>query len=319
MTDLILGIEIGGTKLQLSLGTPEGEIVASTKGFVDVSTGSVGIRQWLLEQIPNFIGSSGYSNSRIAAIGCGFGGPIDQRRGRVLKSVQMKGWKDFPLKEWFEEAFKLPTWIENDSNAATWGEYCLGFGVGCQHFFYTNIGSGVGGGFVLNGSLFDREGFGAGEFGHTYVPNLINQKLSEPVKIENICSGWAIEQRLRQPGYVPASSLLYMLADGNVGQISTSNLGEAAQQGDTFALAEIDLVAHALGIGLANVLCLTNVVRIAIGVCVSKLGELLIDRVRKYTDQYIFVISEGRYQIQRSFLGESIVVVGAILLASKLL
>lgn len=319
MSDLILGIEIGGTKLQLSLGTPEGEIIASTKGFVDVSTGSIGIRQWLLEQIPNFINSSGYSISRVAAIGCGFGGPIDRSRGRVLKSVQIAGWKDFPLKDWFEDAFKLPTWVENDSNAATWGEYCRGFGVGCQHFFYTNIGSGVGGGFVLNGSLFDRQGFGAGEFGHTYVPNLFNQRLSEPVKIENTCSGWAIEQRLRQTGYVPASSLLHKLADGNVAQISTSDLGEAAQQGDAFALAEIDLVAHVLGIGLANVLCLTNVERIAIGGGVSNLGELLIDRVRKYTDRYIFVISEGRYQIQRSFLGEPIVVVGAILLASKLL
>ena len=150
MTDLILGIEIGGTKLQLSLGTPEGEIVASTKGFVDVSTGRVGIRQWLLEQIPNFIGSSGYSNSRIAAIGCGFGGPIDQRRGRVLKSVQIKGWKDFPLKEWFEEALNsrhglkmIPTQQPGVNIASDL--------VLVASIFLHNIGSGVGGGFVITG------------------------------------------------------------------------------------------------------------------------------------------------------------------------
>jgi glucokinase len=317
--NLILGIEIGGTKLQLGLGTSEGEIKALHQGTVDVNAGGEGIRQWLLDEIPSFINRYLNNQEKLVAIGCGFGGPMDRQRGRVLKSNQIIGWQDFPLRDWLEESFNLPVWVENDSNAAAWGEYCLGFGKGSHHFFYTNLGSGVGGGFVFNGELYDGQGFGAGEFGHTFVPNLLKNIVCEPIKIENMCSGWAIETRLREPGYVPQSSLLIELSKGDVLKLSTRELAIAAQQGDSFALAEIDLVAHALGIGLANVLCLTNVERIAVGGGVSNLGDLLIIPTRKYTDKYAFVSSEGRYSIERCYLGKEIVLVGAILLANQLL
>jgi glucokinase len=167
--------------------------------------------------------------------------------------------------------------------------------------------------------LYDGQGFGAGESGHTYVPDLLNKRSCKPVEIENLCSGWAIENRLREPNYIPKTSDLAQLFNGDVLQITTHHLAEAATRGDAFALSEIDLVAHALGIGLANVLSLTNVERIAIGGGVSNLGQLLLDPVRDYTARYAFVSTQGRYQIQKSVLGDEIVLVGAILLASQLL
>ena len=317
MADFILGVEIGGTKLQLALGTLSGELILTEQGRVDISQGGEGIRAWLLGQVPNFIDRAQMQFGKVTALGCGFGGPIDRNRGRVLRSNQIKGCQDFLLRDWFEEEFALPAWVENDSNAAAWGEYQKGFGIGSQHFFYTNMGSGVGGGLVLNGRLFDGQGFGAGEFGHTYVPNLVKKTTVEPVKIEHICSGWSIENRLRQTGYVPKHSDLYQRCNGKFDRITTRDLAESAKMGDAFALAEIDLVAHAMGIGLANVLCLTNVERIAIGGGVANLGELIMDPIRKYTERYAFVSNLGRYQIQRSQLGEEIVLIGAILLANK--
>ena len=319
MADLILGIEIGGTKLQLALGTPVGELIAVHQGQVNVDQSADGIRKWLVEQVPELVASRVRGTDKVAAIGCGFGGPIDSQRGRVLKSIQISGWQDFPLRDWLEDAFGLPAWVENDSNAAAWGEYQLGFGKGTQHFFYTNIGSGVGGGFIFNRSLYDGQGFGAGEFGHTYIPDLTKKTECEPVKIENLCSGWAIENRLRQPGYIPETSDLYHRVKGNVSHVTTRELAESARTGDAFTLHEIDLVAHGLGIGLANVLSLTNVERIAIGGGVSNLGELFIDPVRQYTARYAFVSSQGRFQIQRSILGDSIVLIGAILLAKQVM
>jgi len=160
MSDCILGVEIGGTKLQLALGTPDGVILDTLKEQVNVSDGGDGIRHWLETNIPVFISDVEKRFGQVTAIGCGFGGPLDHHQGRVLQSIQISGWEDFPIRDWFMETFSLPTTVDNDSNAAAWGEYCLGFGKGCRHFFYTNIGSGVGGGFVFNGQLYNGQGFG---------------------------------------------------------------------------------------------------------------------------------------------------------------
>jgi len=317
MSDCILGVEIRGTKLQLALGTPDGVILDTIKGQVNVSDGGDGIRHWLETNIPVFISDVEKRFGQVTAIGCGFGGPLDHHQGRVLQSIQISGWEDFPIRDWFMETFSLPTTVDNDSNAAAWGEYCLGFGKGCRHFFYTNIGSGVGGGFVFNGQLYGGQGFGAGEFGHTYVPDGTSNVPGKSIKVEQACSGWAIETRLLTPGYVPKSSKLFNKFSGALSNVHVTDLAESAEQGDAFALQEIDRVAYSMGLGLANVLSLTNVERIAIGGGVSKLGDLLLEPIRKYTQEFEFVSCRGRYKISQCALGDDIVLAGAILIAQK--
>lgn len=320
MEKLILGVEIGGTKLQLGAGNLEGELLKSQQSFVDREAGGEGIRQWLLEQVPKFINEVEIrAEGQIIAIGCGFGGPFDSGEGRVLESVQIPGWKEFPLRDWFEGHFSKPSFVANDSNAAAWGEYQNGFGRGCRHFFYTNLGSGVGGGFVLNRALFDGQGFGAGEFGHTYVPDWTSSEPGGGIEIENLCSGWAIESRLNQPDAIPPTSRLFQMRSTRQSDLTAKDLGEAARLGDAFALQEIDRIANSIGFGLANVLSLTGVERIAIGGGVSNLGEILIAPIRQYTKHYEFVSNRGRYSIGRCELGDNIVLVGAILLAKSAL
>jgi len=316
MASHILSVEIGGTKLQLAIGTPQGDIVARRRGSVDIQLGGEGIRTWLLREIPGFIGFAKKKFGPLAAIGCGFGGPIDSHEGRVLQSIQIDGWRDFPLREWFQNSFSLPTIVVNDSNAAAWGEYCRGFGKGSQHFFYTNIGSGIGGGLVFAGNLYDAQGFGAGEFGHTYVPDWTGEGGGKGAEIESLCSGWAIEKRLQQPGYIPKNSDLFSQFSTKLSEVTARDLAESAKKGDPFALNEIDKVAHSLSIGLANVLNLTSVERIAIGGGVSNMGDILIKPIRKFTAQYVFITNKGRYEIQQCKLGDEIVLVGATLLAA---
>ena len=319
MKDLILGVEIGGTKLQLAIGTAGGRILDLWQGKVDTASGGEGIRNWLEQQVPEFLANQKPNLGKIKAIGVGFGGPINSKTGHVLESIQVSGWEDFPLKDWFSLQFGLPTAVQNDSNAAAWGEYRCGFGRGSQHFFYTNIGSGIGGGFIFDGHLFDGQGFGAGEFGHTFVPDWTNDSQNAQAKeIENLCSGWAIENRLRTTGYVPDSSILFQMVNGDTSKITTKVLGIAAEQGDAFSILEIDQVAHSVGIGLANVLSLTGVERIAIGGGVSNLGYIFIEPIRRYTDRYAFISNKGKYQIERCQLGDRIVLVGAILIASDI-
>jgi len=317
MADLILGIEIGGTKLQLALGTPSGEILVTHQGRVDKDQGSEGIRDWMKREIPAFIREQGPALDQVVAIGCGFGGPLDTNAGRVMRSIQIKGWQDFPIRDWLEETFGLPATVENDSNAAAWGEYKRGFGRGCQHFFYTNIGSGVGGGFVFNGELFDGQGFGAGEMGQTYVADWTLKTPGAVQKVENLCSGWAIESRLRTPGTIPEESSLYAKFKTDLSTVTARDLGEAARAGDCFAKAEIGSIARSFGLALSNVLCLTGVERIAIGGGVAKLGEVLLGPIREVVHEFEFVSNVGNYEISPCELGDEIVLVGAILRAGE--
>jgi glucokinase len=315
MAEYILGVEIGGTKQQLAVGTLEGEILATRQGWVDHRLGGEGIRKWLKAEIPGFIKQAQDEYRPITAIGCGFGGPIDTPKGRVLRSIQIEGWQDFPIRDWLEATFKLPATVDNDSNAAAWGEYLRGFGRGCRNFFYTNIGSGVGGGFVFDGKLYDGQGYGAGEIGHTFAPDWTSSEPYAAKKVENLCSGWAIEKRLRTPGYIPEDSALFEKLTALPEAVTTRVLGEAAEAGDAFARVEIENVARTFGLALVNVLSLTNVERIAIGGGVAKLGEVLFQPIRGTVDTHAFVSSQGHYEIRACELGDEIVLVGAVLRA----
>src|SRR6478752_6027860 len=131
-----LAIEIGGSKLQLFAGTGAGEIV-------DRERGAEGIRAHIAQALPELI-----AKWQPAAIGVGYGGPVDWRTGRIWKSYHIAGWSDFPLADWLREQTGLPAFVENDSNLATLGEAICGAGKGMNPVFYTNMGSGVGGGLV---------------------------------------------------------------------------------------------------------------------------------------------------------------------------
>jgi glucokinase len=317
LNPVYIGVEIGGTKLQLAPGTPSGEIGAVLQGRVAAEDGAAGILGWLKANLPRVLEQAERSGRRPAAIGCGFGGPIDSSSGRILKSNQIRGWDDFALKEWLEKEFGLPAVVANDSNAAAWGEYRRGSGRGTRHFFYTNIGSGIGGGLIIDGALYDGQGFGAGELGHTWVPDWTAPGPGATEKLENLCSGWAIEKRLRSTPDIPTSSLLREYCAGDTGRIDCRMLARAAGAGDPYALKELNQIGRTFGLALANVLCLFSPQRIAIGGGVSHMGELLFEPIRRSVREHEFVGNAGRYEIVPCELCDEIVLAGAVLLAQK--
>ncbi|MDR3644303.1 MAG: ROK family protein, partial [Clostridia bacterium] len=213
-SNLYLGVEIGGTKHQIVLGDKNGNVLCIEKGKVVLEEGAQGILRWMADHIPAMIEKAPSFGGAVRAIGVGFGGIIETATGRSVASVQVKGWKDFMLKSWFEETFRLPAVVLNDTVAGGYGEYICGAGKGSKSFFYTNIGSGIGGVFIRNGEIYDGNGYGASYLGHTYVPDMIEGTSFKQRKVEELCSGWYIEQRLRSPGYVPKESLIMELCGG---------------------------------------------------------------------------------------------------------
>ncbi len=315
MTDTcpkIIGIEIGGTKLQVALGTAEGSILDRRRASVDREKGAAGILEWTAFEARRF-----FEDSDVAAIGIGFGGPVDSETGQALVSHQIEGWNNLPIRHWFQERFHVPVVVANDANAAGWAEYCLGAGKGTRQFMYMNIGSGIGGALIIDGALYDGQGRGACELGHTWVPDWTVPAPGAVDKLENLCSGWAIERRLRGRTDLDHDTVLCRLCAGHPQRLTCALLAEAARQGDPQALAEIDAIARTLGIALGNAVTLFHPQRIALGGGVSLMGEVLLHPLRENLRLRIFGPYRDSVHLTPCTLAEDVVVVGALLLAGK--
>ncbi len=313
----IIGIEIGGTKLQIAVGDEKGNIYLNRRGAVERGWQSSEILYWVIDTTKSIMAEMEVGE-KPRAIGIGFGGPVDSNSGSVLTSHQIAGWQGYPLKKRFEEEFSLPTVVANDANASGWAEYICGAGKGTRNFFYMNIGSGIGGALIVDGELYDGQGYGAGEVGHTYVPDWTRNEPGAFNKLENICSGWNIEKRLKREGYVPKDSLIYEKSGGNLEVVNCKLLGECAEAGDGFAVSELERVSQSLSIAISNVITLFHPEKIALGGGVSLMGDVLIERIREKVDKIVFGPFRGRYEILPCALGEQVVLVGAILLAGRL-
>ena len=147
MSRQILAIEIGGTKLQLFVGDDTGRILHRWRFDVDAARRGEGIRVQIENALPDILRAHD-----VAAVGVGYGGPVDWSTGRICCSHQIQGWADFPLCDWLQERTGKPVAIDNDANVATLGEALRGAGQGCNPVFYVTLGSGVGGVRMLHAS-----------------------------------------------------------------------------------------------------------------------------------------------------------------------
>jgi glucokinase len=315
--EYVTAIEIGGSKLQIALGTTGGKICSLIRGEVAPEEGNKGILNWLNQNLLKLISSINPSEEVILGIGVGFGGPVNSNAGQIIKSMQIGGWDNFPLGQWLEDNFSLPSFVFNDSNSAGYGEYILGSGKNESPFFYINIGSGIGGCLIIEDNLFDGQGYGAGEIGHVRIPDWTVDTSGSDCELEELCSGWSIEARLRKEGYVPGGSVLMDMSGGDLSKLNCKMLGDAAGRKDAFALKELDRIAMSISIALSNVLCLFSPVTIAVGGGVSLIGEPLLERIRYHTKKRDHISYSEHYKIVPCELGESVVINGVILLTHK--
>lgn len=320
---MYLGIEIGGTKLQLGVGADDGKLRGLWRGAVDVAAGPEGIRRQIIAAVPELLAKAGIEHGDLRGVGIGFGGPVDDATHTVIKSHQIEGWDNFPLADWISEVVALPAVLGNDADVAGLAEALHGAGKGLSPIFYITIGSGIGGGFIINGEIYRGCGRGAAEFGHLRLlisddDRDINEIDYAP--LEAVASGWAIEQRARQFARRNAEhDLLFVrLAGGQADQVTTRHLGEAGIQGDRLAGYLLEMPCVYLADAICHVIALLCPRRIVIGGGVSLMGEkLLFEPLRRMVAERVFKPFAGLTDIVPAALGEEVVVHGAIALAHK--
>ncbi len=296
---LALGIEIGGTKLQAGLGSAEGPLRALARRRVDPSRGAEGIREAIPGLADEALAKAGARREDLCGAAVGFGGPVNSVRGVTLVSHQVEGWKDFPLKAWLEERLGLPAAVQNDAKTAAFAEAVRGAGRGRRRVFYITVGSGIGGGLVVDGRIDEGQGLGAGEIGHTWVPD---PETGKPEKLELVASGWSIGKR----------------ASRRLGRdVTAVEVHALAERGDEAARRVLGEAAGALALGIANVVALLHPERVILGGGVSLMGPLFWNPLRAGLSERAFAPFARTFDLVPAALGEDVVVVGAVLLGLR--
>lgn len=313
MIMLFMGIEIGGTKLQVGVGTKEASVVELVQRQVQKDLQGEGIRQALVKMVSEVLDSANCELSDIAGIGIGFGGLVDVKTGVTLKSFQIGGWEHFPLRDWAMRQWDRPIAVQNDANTAGLGEVVHGAGRGYSRVFYMTLGSGVGGGWIVDGQIDDGQGLGAAEIGHMWVPS---PQCGQPVEFEEVCSGWSIGRRARDYASSDNSQMSHLA--GSVEKIDAKVVYSAAELGDDLANRLLTETCQTLGLGIANVISLLHPERIIIGGGVSLMGPLFWTQLREQIQMCSLPAFVGNVDIVKASLGEAVVVIGAIALAASL-
>ena len=302
--ELTAGIEIGGTKLQLVLGDEAGGIGERRKLAVDPAKGGAGIRDQIAQELPQLL-----QNRRISAVGVGFGGPVDWRTGRICRSHQIEGWSEFDLAGWLQPLAGVPVFVDNDANVAALGEAIRGAGVGFNPVFYVTLGSGVGGGLVLDGGIYHGVTPGEAEIGHVRLDR-------QGTIVESRCSGWAVNGRVRELVKAEPGGLLARLVGGSAAH-EAMHLGIAFEQNDPAAKRLLAEVAEDLAFGLSHVVHLMHPQIIVIGGGLSGLGEPLRVAVEAALRRFVMDAFAPGPGITLAVLGEDAVPMGALELARR--
>jgi glucokinase len=314
-----LGIEIGGTKLQLALGAGDGRLLALERRRIEPKRGAAGILEQTRDAYRVLIEGQPAGARAVRAAGVGFGGPVDVDRGTVKDSFQVPGWTDFPLAEWIREQLGVQdVVIQNDADTAGLAEARLGAGVGHSPLLYLTIGSGIGGALILDGRIYRGRGLGAVEIGHTEVPD--ETAPGSTRELEQVASGWGISRQAREHARLSHGPWIVLdRAQGDPAAITAELVAAAAREGDPAAIAILGRAHRALAFALRQAIALLGPRRIVLGGGVSFLGEAQwFEPVRKLVATSVFAPFRESYDIVPATLGEAVVVHGAIVLARDL-
>lgn len=299
-----LGIEIGGTKLQLCVADVSGNIEQTIRYEVNPSDGAAGIKRQITEAIKRIdhLGS-------VAAIGVGFGGPVNRETGTINISHQISGWKDFNLAGWLQQLTQKPVAIENDANVAALAEAVYGCGKEYARVFYMTIGSGIGGGMITDREIYHGRTPGETEIGHLRL----NKK---GVTLESVCSGWAVNKKVRTYLKENPGCLLAKMAINSKGPESAL-LKPALEQNDEAAKKMIEEIADDIAFALSHVIHLFHPDIIVIGGGLSLLDDHLRKPVAARLPGYVMKAFLPSPNVATAVLGENVVPLGATELAKK--
>jgi glucokinase len=281
-----IGVDIGGTKILAGTVTDDGEIVSTARRETPRSD-AADVLELVADVVDELVRGS---DAPIEGVGVGVAGLVDADRAKVFFAPNLK-WSQVPARTLLEARTGLPVVIENDGNIAAWGEYRFGAGRGARDLTLVTVGTGIGGGIVIDGRLFRGAHGAAGEIGHiNAVPDGRPCGCGRNGCLEQYASGNALvrEARLLAADRRAEAGILLALGDGTPEGVQGLHITEAARAGDPIALEAFGIVGTWLGRGLADLAAVLDPDVFVIGGGVSDAGDLLLASARQtLTDKLI--------------------------------
>ncbi len=319
---IVAGLDIGGTNQTVALARLDGEVFATARRQLSPGGTAEDVMGNVLEMIDATRAEAGLTPGRPGAdkllrLGVGFGGPVDIKNGTVVTSHHVSGWDGYALRDTLEQRLDAPVVIDNDANAAAFGEAQFGAGRGHRNILYVNIGTGIGAGLILDGRLYHGQHGMAGEIGHVTVrPDGAECACGRRGCLETVASGRAIGLRAQAAAVAQpdAAGRLQALAGGDGAQITGVHVFAAAEEGDALAVQLVDETADFLGLALGSAANVLDPSIIIIGGGVGEGGEVLFTPLRAAVRRYLLPSIPGP-EVVPAALGYDAGIAGALALA----
>lgn len=270
---IAVGVDLGGTKIYTVVATAEGRVLGEDRCPTLAAEGPDAVIARLVASVRRALEQAGISTGQIAGVGISSPGPCDPVRGVVTDAPNLPGWREVPVTHLVGEALGVPALLENDANAACYGEYRFGAGRGLRHIVYVTLGTGIGGGIIIDSKVYEGASGAAGEVGHLIVdPDGPLCNCGNRGCVEALASGPAIARDAAEAIADGRSPVLAELV--GEGEPTAELVHQAALEGDAVSREIIERAGYHLGLGLAGLLNCFNPQALILGGGLLGLGEL---------------------------------------------
>lgn len=307
-----VGVDLGGTGIKVGIVDRDGAILVTEKTKTKADEGSDAIVKRIVKTVREAMEEAGLGPRDIGGLGIGAPGTIDFDKGVVVNATNLR-WNKFPLGKLLGDELKMPVVVDNDVNVGTWGEYIQGAGKGHEDLLGVFVGTGIGGGVVLNGKLYRGHFATAGEIGHTI---LLADAPRGRRSLENLASRTAIVNLLAQLVAANHKSRLTQISGGDVASVRSKGLAQAVEQDDDLAIEVLRQAAHYVGVAIANYVTVMSLPCVVVGGGLTEaLGKRWVEWVRESFEAYVFPPELRACKIVAGKLGDDAGVLGAAALA----
>jgi glucokinase len=312
----IVGVDLGGTNIVVGLLPIEGGDVIGLRTLpTDPGRGAKFVVDRIIGMVEDVIKrglhETGADRSAIAGVGIGSPGPLDRAAGVVINTPNL-GWRNFPLRDLVSNGVGLPATLDNDANCATYGEWWLGAGRDVDTLVGLTLGTGIGGGIVLQGRIYHGVSDVAGEIGHMTIDSTGRKcKCGNYGCLEAYASGPAIALRAVEGIEAGVETSLTEMVNGDFHKLTAATVYEAAVEGDAYATEVMKDTARFLGAGVGNIINVLNPEMVVIAGGVTRAGEHLFGPLRAEVRRRAFRSAEERCRIVSAELPGTAGVVGA--------
>lgn len=315
-----IGIDLGGTKIAgAAVDLESGELLGQQVTATEAHHGAAAVLGRVASVVNTVLQDAGLRCEDVAGLGIGVPGAIDPKRGYTLFLPNLPGgWRDVPVVAEVGRMTGLSTWLINDARAFTLAEANVGAGRGSQTVVGVTLGTGIGGGIVVNGHLHEGITMSAGEVGHmTIDPNGPPCSCGSRGCFETFASGTAIAAYGAYAVMRGFTTIIGDLAERDLNKITPGTILKAAEQGDAVAKEILQRAGTYLGIGLANLITLLSPEKVVIGGGAANLGNWILEPARREIERRCFVTPLNDVEVVRATLGNDAGVIGAAIWAGQ--